>query len=93
MKARQDEPERAAGTARYGVRWRARDAARTARFRLARASVAEVMGTCWICAGPFLFAVSWASGPLDAGAYVPGPVLFLAGAALVAVARIWGRRR
>jgi hypothetical protein len=93
MQARGNAPERASGTARYGLRWRARDAARLARFRLARAGIAEIMGVYWMGAGPLLFAASWASGPLDAGAYVPGPVMFLAGAALVAAARLRGWRR
>lgn len=93
MQARGNAPERASGTARYGLRWHARDKLAQARFWLRRASVPEIMGVFWMICGPVLFLASWASGPLDAGAWVPGPTMFVAGAAMFTVCRVWGWRR
>jgi hypothetical protein len=89
-------PERARTAhraARYGIGWRARDVARSARHWLAHASTPEIMGTCWVYSGALLVTASIWSGPLEWITYAPGPVMCVLGAALRAVARARGWRR
>jgi hypothetical protein len=91
MQARGNAPQRASGTARYGLRWHARDRARSARAWLARASVPEMVGTTWVACGTLVLAVC--AGTPAGTWYVPGGVMALAGAGLLAVARLRRRRR
>lgn len=48
---------------RYGARWRARDAWRTATFRVARAPVAELVGWTYMAAGALAAALFGAGCP------------------------------
>lgn len=93
MTAEEREPERAGGTARYGLKWHAKDRAQAARFWAARASLYELMSVIWMAGGPLLFAAALGTGSLDAGVWVPATAMFLAGAALFAVARLRGWHR
>lgn len=93
MQARGSTPERASGTARYGLRWHARDTARRARFWLERASVPQLIGAFYVAAGPVLFAVGWAALTLNSWwVWVPGPSMFAAGTVLLAQESLRRRR-
>lgn len=90
-------PERAGkarhAAARYGIRWRARDAARQLGYWARHAHVTTLIGTGWKGGGLIFLALSVSGGHVLFPVLAFGTVLLAAGQALCTVAREKGWRR